>query len=758
MPLQPGSSQEVISSNIRELQAGGHPHGQAAAIALSNAGKADGVDALIDIYLPSWVTRDTDRKAWSEVFREAYAETQDIEKAALAASGRVTKRRILGLKSTGDGAPVVAGWGLLFTTPDDLDLQRTYFDDDTQLLLNYYEGAPLWYEHGEDPSYGVQPIGKRLRAFVYPRGVWVEHVLDTTHPLFHRTMQELETGELAYSSDSLGHLVEKEFDDQDGRLGFWGLAGWSLVHHPAEPALGPVTVSLTQFAKALKSARREAPAQDNAVQPNTPSLDNSNQGQTPMSPQEIFMKLAEVLGLPADVSPEQLEEALLAAVNSFETSPDAAMAAHAAMGGDANTPPDPTDLAEKMKALYDMAVPEGKDAMPPEPIPAAMNYDALRSLTNAASAKAATSTKSAMPFATNPGKSPVRDYSTRSSGAYGSPYQHKHIAAPGISDMWRDMRVVSAGGRGTYIGGAKAMSYATGPAGGYVLTQEISDQILDPLRAQTVVMKLGARQEDLDGIQVKMVPAMQSAPDAYWVGEGQTVTDSQPQYRMITLVPKPLASLVLRPFNFFQNMTPNAERQLREQIQKSIALKIDYAALLGTGGAAASPNTGSQPVGLLNAPGVTNTTIGTGNGRLPTLQDLIGMQKNVDAANIPDGERGWAFHSSVRHVFTGMSDSTGQPILRESWGKGEGAEILGYPFGTSNQIPINVTTGSNNNTSYIFYGAWQYMIVGLTTTVELVLDQTYAASLQQGLLAYVYADVQLDYAQAFQVLSGVSYS
>jgi HK97 family phage major capsid protein len=134
------------------------------------------------------------------------------------------------------------------------------------------------------------------------------------------------------------------------------------------------------------------------------------------------------------------------------------------------------------------------------------------------------------------------------------------------------------------------------------------------------------------------------------------------------------------------------------------------------------------------------------------------MQKNIDAANIPDGERGWAFHSSVRHVFTGMADSTGNPILRDSWGKGEGAEILGYPFGTSNQIPINVTTGSNNNTSYIFYGAWQYMIVGLTTTVELVLDQTYAASLQQGLLAYVYADVQLDYGAAFQVLSGVSYS
>ncbi len=50
------------------------------------------------------------------------------------------------------------------------------------------------------------------------------------------------------------------------------------------------------------------------------------------------------------------------------------------------------------------------------------------------------------------------------------------------------------------------------------------------------------------------------------------------------------------------------------------------------------------------------------------------------------------------------------------------------------------------------------MIVAMTTTVELVLDQTYASSLLQGLLAYVYVDIQVDYAEAFQVLSGVTYS
>jgi len=39
MPLHPGKSQKVISDNIEEMQASGHPHNQAVAAALHNADK-----------------------------------------------------------------------------------------------------------------------------------------------------------------------------------------------------------------------------------------------------------------------------------------------------------------------------------------------------------------------------------------------------------------------------------------------------------------------------------------------------------------------------------------------------------------------------------------------------------------------------------------------------------------------------------------------------------------------------------------------
>ncbi len=42
MPLTPGKSKKVISKNIEEMQASGHPHNVAVAAALHNADKSGG--------------------------------------------------------------------------------------------------------------------------------------------------------------------------------------------------------------------------------------------------------------------------------------------------------------------------------------------------------------------------------------------------------------------------------------------------------------------------------------------------------------------------------------------------------------------------------------------------------------------------------------------------------------------------------------------------------------------------------------------
>jgi cation transport regulator ChaB len=184
---------------------------------------------------------------WMAVFNAVYAQTQDEEKAILAAWGAVRKGRALAGRSVAlqeaDGLVIVRGWGVLFTDAAHTDYYGTHFSTLSHLLAEYYQDAPLWYEHGLDADYGVLPIGKRHQVEIYGFGVWAEHTLFPDHRLYERTVREIEEGQLAYSSDSIAHYVEQGLNLANGELRMWPLAGWSLTRQPAEEGLGPVTLA-----------------------------------------------------------------------------------------------------------------------------------------------------------------------------------------------------------------------------------------------------------------------------------------------------------------------------------------------------------------------------------------------------------------------------------------------------------------------------------------------------------------------------------
>ncbi|HML22097.1 MAG TPA: phage major capsid protein [Aggregatilinea sp.] len=152
------------------------------------------------------------------------------------------RRAPLAVRQDGD-LIVVRGWGMLFTNPEHLDAYDTFFATTSHLLTEFYQDAPLWYEHGMDIDYAWRPIGKRHRLELYSYGIWVEHLLFRSHPLLKRTLEEIAAGLLSYSSDSLAHYVETGFNWASGENRVWPLAGWSLTKNPAEPGLGPVTLA-----------------------------------------------------------------------------------------------------------------------------------------------------------------------------------------------------------------------------------------------------------------------------------------------------------------------------------------------------------------------------------------------------------------------------------------------------------------------------------------------------------------------------------
>ncbi len=238
--------------------------------------------------------------------------------------------------------------------------------------------------------------------------------------------------------------------------------------------------------------------------------------------------------------------------------------------------------------------------------------------------------------------------------------QNSGISKVPLMGAYTDLIRRARGERSTLVLGQKAMSSASGPNGGYILHQEISPVVLDPLRAKVVCYQLGAEHINMQGTNVMTVPIMNSAPDASWVGENQAVADSQPGYRTVTLYPHGLSSLVKVPFNVEANMTPQAEQQLRKQMAKSIALKIDKACLLGTGGALVSGG-GMEIVGILNTPSTQTYDMGS-NGRIPQFTDIGQAFGLLDDANVPyddESQRGIAL-GTERNLGVGETQRHGR--------------------------------------------------------------------------------------------------
>jgi HK97 family phage major capsid protein/2'-5' RNA ligase len=819
-----GNQADIPKDKLGEVK--GRIRARAHALGLSKEDTAK-VNAYLAGHLPGEKMSSAETRAWTDVFSAVLAETQDEDKAACAAQGVLNRRTALGMKAV-DGLPTtVEGWAVLFSDPADLDLQGTYFDDMTNLLVRNYANAPLWMEHGKDQDYGVRPIGERYITQVYPHGVWLGHRLYTDHPFYTRTATDAKNGKFSYSSDSLAHYAAAGFNPDDGYLGEWPLAGCSLTKTPAEPGLGPVTAK--SFADALKSfgAAQEREATGVQAQDGMKPLvygEKAMGNETPLNgaqtlelpPEEIGIE--EPLGLksvpevpvedgtkgepeimdPAVQKDDDGEATMAAPDENADWLPGANEQNDNFDGPDLDSPA-PANTLEALGQMY------GVDAQP-EPVRKAMDdhisqmhatgqahpdlckalglpsdskaEDVANHLNNLYSA-AVTPQKDDMSAAPEPVMSAPEPN-------YGVLHRHLHsggpaaksvgifmtgnIAQKGINPLsgitktpltafYADLLRIQRMERPRYIIGnsaSKAMTSATGPTGGYVLQQEIVPDVLDPLRPQSVCFQLGAEKIDLQGLAVKTVPIMNSAPDANWVGENQSLSDTQPAYRTVTMIPHGLSVLVKVPFNVEANMTPSAEKQLNKQMAKSIALKIDKAAQVGTGGALAA-NGGAEIVGILNTPTANIYDMGT-NGRIPSFVDIGNAFGLLDDANVPydDGSRrGIALHSAISRAFTLATDALGNPLLRPAWRAAAEREIMAMPYAISNQISTTVTQGSATNASYIFGGDWQYMYIGLSDQVEVRLDQTFAGNLQAGLLIYVYADVKIVYPQAFFTMKGV---
>jgi HK97 family phage major capsid protein len=251
--------------------------------------------------------------------------------------------------------------------------------------------------------------------------------------------------------------------------------------------------------------------------------------------------------------------------------------------------------------------------------------------------------------------------------------------------------------------GEKAMTQGTGSAGGYLVPDQVSSDILE-LRAQRAVLRglIPTIQVDSDTLRIASVTGGLTAG---WVAELATKPSQDMTFGEVSVNVFTVAGLATVSNQLLRNSNPSIDRLINSDLALRIANVEEIAIISGSG-------TG-QPQGILNTSGINTVSLAV-TGVLELLDAIVDAITAVytnyyGAPNaIVMHPRTWARLVKARESSTSASYIVGAPSggqARRSdsnlpgYGSGQvpRGELFGVPVYTTANIPTNLGAGTNES-------------------------------------------------------------
>lgn len=229
-----------------------------------------------------------------------------------------------------------------------------------------------------------------------------------------------------------------------------------------------------------------------------------------------------------------------------------------------------------------------------------------------------------------------------------------------------------------------------------------ADQFIGLFRNSMVMRSLGARV--LSGLRGDVViPKQTGASAAYWLAEGDSLTESNPTFDTIKMTPKHVGALASMSRQLLQQANPSIEQLVRDDFVSVIGLAIDKAMIHGLAA-------NDEPVGILN-------TTGIQTGSLATLdwEAVIALLEKLALQNLTPNAM--ITHPAVATALrTTLKDSVaGAEYLMQ------GGNMAGVPVNVTNQLDAKVTAGPPAvTTGRLILGDFSQMIVGEWGSAEIL--------------------------------------
>lgn len=281
----------------------------------------------------------------------------------------------------------------------------------------------------------------------------------------------------------------------------------------------------------------------------------------------------------------------------------------------------------------------------------------------------------------------------------------------------------------------RALSEGTDSAGGFTVPDVLSAQMIDRLRAASVLVRAGARTIPLTSDQ-NYIAKIASDPVPAWRAEAAAIAESDPTFARVTLAPKSLAVLVKVSREVLEDSL-NIEGALVQCLTQAMALEVDRAGLFGSG-------SGSVPQGLTNMSGIGEVAL---DGELTSYAPLISARAQVLTANAAE-PTAFIMHPREDGVLTGLTATDGQPLQAP-------AKIAAIPQLVTTSVPVN--GGAGTNEASIVTGDFRHFLIGLRNGLRIeMLKERYAENHQYAFVAHLRATFAAEHVEAFSHITGIT--
>ena len=231
------------------------------------------------------------------------------------------------------------------------------------------------------------------------------------------------------------------------------------------------------------------------------------------------------------------------------------------------------------------------------------------------------------------------------------------------------------------------------PDGGYLVQPEYRNTLM------SLIEQYGVARQYCTVVPMSttelIMPKLTGGVQVYWIGEGQTISSTQPTFGEFRMTVKKLAALVPMTSELLNDASLAIANLLATLFAQALAKEEDRVVFTG--------NTAvNDPFnGVLNDPGVGTYTLASGHEKFTEVTASELADVTSGRALYTQGAR-WFMHRTIFNVIRQITDGDGMYIWGNPTQSVDQGLIWGYPYTLVESMPA--VTATAVSTPYIFFG------------------------------------------------------